>query len=373
MAGFAPPALVEGPTRTPAPYGLFSVVDLNDPNGVRWENGVKWESVTCDDVGVLGGVVCGTDEQQKVSITGAPTGGTFTLTFDGSTTAAVAYNATAADVAAALNALPSVKAAGVAASGGPLPATAVTVTFAFGSDLPQMTADGSGLTGGTTPKVAVSTATDGTTPTRGGLPKTFNGGGVIGSADMFTVYGSYKCSTIGNTLDHAQEQAEANLVAQEESAAESQLWDQIVADSPTTVSSAGDPVTAVALLEGFLADNYGSLGVIHASKAAATALIAAGVVYSDGNDLYTMLGTPVVAGGGYPGTDNTDSTPKSGSEYIAASPSLFGFRSEVFYSSNRPGDLLDRTVNDMYGVAERNYLLGYDPCGVALSAVKIGA
>ncbi len=38
----------------------------------------------------------------KTEITGAPTGGTFTLTFEGATTAAIAYNAAAAAVESAL-------------------------------------------------------------------------------------------------------------------------------------------------------------------------------------------------------------------------------------------------------------------------------
>lgn len=49
----------------------------------------------------------GTDEVQSVTITDA-TGGTFTLTFNGKTTAAIAYNATPAQVQAALRALSTI-------------------------------------------------------------------------------------------------------------------------------------------------------------------------------------------------------------------------------------------------------------------------
>lgn len=104
-------------------------------------------------------------EVQTVTITGAPTGGSFTLTFDGQTTAAIAYNATAAAVRTALVALSNIAAGDVTTTGGPLPGTAVTVTFAgnyAGKDVPQMTATGS-LTGGTTPAVAVATGTAGGT------------------------------------------------------------------------------------------------------------------------------------------------------------------------------------------------------------------
>ncbi|NUS82786.1 MAG: hypothetical protein HOY75_08530 [Streptomyces sp.] len=107
----------------------------------------------------------GTDEVQQVAITGTPTGGTFTLTFSGQTTAAIAYNAAASAVQSALEALSNIAPGDVTCTGGPLPGTAVSVSFAGGSydgaDVPQMTANGAGLTGGTSPAVAVTTTTPG--------------------------------------------------------------------------------------------------------------------------------------------------------------------------------------------------------------------
>lgn len=105
----------------------------------------------------------GTSEVQTVTITGGPTGGTFTLTFGAATTAAIAYNAAASAVQSALEALSTIGAGNVACSGGPLPGTAVSVTFAGSlarQDVAQMTATGS-LTGGTTPAVAIATSTAG--------------------------------------------------------------------------------------------------------------------------------------------------------------------------------------------------------------------
>jgi hypothetical protein len=108
-------------------------------------------------------LTAGTSEQQTVTITGAPTGGTFTLTFSGQTTAAIAYNAVASAVQSALVLLTSIGAGNVTVTGGPGPGTAYVVTFAnqlANSDQPQMTATGS-FTGGTTPAIAVTTTTPG--------------------------------------------------------------------------------------------------------------------------------------------------------------------------------------------------------------------
>lgn len=103
------------------------------------------------------------NEVQTVSLTGAPTGGTFTLIAAGTATAPIPYNAAAAQVQAALAALPSIGAGNITAAGGPLPA-AVTLTYAgaqAGRNQPDLIANGSGLTGGNAPAVVTTTPTQG--------------------------------------------------------------------------------------------------------------------------------------------------------------------------------------------------------------------
>lgn len=103
-----------------------------------------------------------TNEIQTVTITGGPTGGTFTLTFNGQTTAGIAFAPTAAAVLAALVALTTIEPGDVTvtgANGGPF-----SVTFAgrfSGEDVPALTASGASLTGGTSPGVTIATATGG--------------------------------------------------------------------------------------------------------------------------------------------------------------------------------------------------------------------
>lgn len=103
------------------------------------------------------------NEVQTITITGTPTGGTFTLTFAGATTGPIAYNASAATVQTALRALSTIGGTNVACGGGALPGTAVTVTFqsAFANaDVPLLTAVGS-FTGGSSPAIAVAETTKG--------------------------------------------------------------------------------------------------------------------------------------------------------------------------------------------------------------------
>jgi hypothetical protein len=108
--------------------------------------------------------IAGVSEVQSVVLTGAPTGGTFTLSFQGATTGPIVFGATAAQVITALLALSTIGATNVSGTGGPLPSTPVVVTFIgtlAAQSLPQMTGNGALLTGGTTPTVAVTTTTEG--------------------------------------------------------------------------------------------------------------------------------------------------------------------------------------------------------------------
>jgi hypothetical protein len=103
----------------------------------------------------------GTNEVQSIAITGTPTGGSYTLTFEGQTTGPIAYNATSAAVATALKALSNLEDDEVSTAGGPHPGTPVTATFLRGQgNVGQMTATGS-FTGGTAPTVTVTTTTPG--------------------------------------------------------------------------------------------------------------------------------------------------------------------------------------------------------------------
>lgn len=90
----------------------------------------------------------GTNEVQRITIAGTPTQGTFTLTYSGQTTANIAYNATAANVVTALEALSNIGAGNVTGANGPLPGTAVNITFTgtlAATNVAAMTANAAGL------------------------------------------------------------------------------------------------------------------------------------------------------------------------------------------------------------------------------------
>ena len=93
----------------------------------------------------------GIDEVQRVLVTDSVTGGTFKLTFQGQQTAPIAWDATHAQVQAALEALSTIGPGNVSVTQGQFGAKDHIVTFTGalgGADLPLLTSDSSGLTGG---------------------------------------------------------------------------------------------------------------------------------------------------------------------------------------------------------------------------------
>jgi flagellar hook-associated protein 2 len=74
-------------------------------------------------------------EVQHLSFVEKAESGTWTLTYNGQTTASIAHNATIADIQAALGALPNVSAGDITVAGDPLTTDNGTMTFTFSEDL----------------------------------------------------------------------------------------------------------------------------------------------------------------------------------------------------------------------------------------------
>jgi hypothetical protein len=90
--------------------------------------------------------------------------GHFWLTFNGQTTAPLAYNASAAAVDAALEALTNVGANNVQTSGGSVDTATLNVFFRrtlAQTNVAQLTANTSGVTGSATPTMAIATPQEG--------------------------------------------------------------------------------------------------------------------------------------------------------------------------------------------------------------------
>jgi hypothetical protein len=130
----------------------------------------------------------GTNEVQTLTITGSPTGGTFTITtpiaLGSETTIPIPYNATPAQVQKALQRLPGIGRDGVVCAGTQLPAGSVTITFQgrhAATNVGALTTTDS-FTGGTGPASAIVESTPGAT----GSVLTPAGTGVATGAYLWT-------------------------------------------------------------------------------------------------------------------------------------------------------------------------------------------
>ena len=99
------------------------------------------------------------NEIQEIDLGSQITGGTFRLFFGGNSTADINFDAAAADVQSALEALPNVDPGDVSISGGSLPGTPVTVEFAgqfAQTNVPQMFLVGNSLTNNEQQSVSIA-------------------------------------------------------------------------------------------------------------------------------------------------------------------------------------------------------------------------
>ena len=284
MPTLTPNTLVQGATRVPLPYGLFSTFTFRPEGDARWEGGgVRFESLACD------------------------------------------------------------------------------------------LADGIGLW---QPPAGAGTV---------GLPKDLASNtsaiGPFGDATAFTVYGHFQCSPVGWTPEQAQDMANQHLAAREQNAVENAFWTAALGNAPAlqdagtvTIGAAGAGLAqTIGLLESWIATNYGGVGVIHMTRQAAQMALGQYLLDTAGGRLTTRLGTPVAAGGGYPGSGPAGQAAAASTSWLYVTPALFGYKSDVFNSSSVSGDLLDRSTNSLYAVAERQFLLGFDPCGVAAALATLTA
>ena len=196
-----------------------------------------------------------------------------------------------------------------------------------------------------------------------GLPKVFHRPDCgAGFASAFTIMAGHVASAGAFGVAEAREVAGGRLAAGEEAAVERVLWSGEAGQHPNFSGVNGFPAPAevtvatireaVVTAERWLAESYGAQGVIHAPRSTATLAVLDGGVEATGGRLRTGLGTPVVAGAGY--------EQAADGHVLIVTGGLVAYRTELFAPSTGGGDLFDRATNDMYGIAERSYLIALD-------------
>lgn len=182
-----------------------------------------------------------------------------------------------------------------------------------------------------------------------------------GTAEAFSVEGTFSCTPVGLTLADIEDHAVADLQLHEEAAAEAHVWELLGdAENDDRVDvGEGEPKAVLGRLERHIALQYGAQGVIHIPRQLAPFFES--VLETRGQRLTTFLGTPVIAGAGYGEADGTT---------VYASPALLAYRGEAQVLGEAE-QLFDRGRNLLTSVAQRDYLIGIDTCPTATATVTL--
>lgn len=174
----------------------------------------------------------------------------------------------------------------------------------------------------------------------------------VSKFDPFTVYAYNNDDVPGFSMDEDVANAVARLTNGEQEAAETQVWNlATTAIGVDVVDLTAYPLWyGLGYIEQALAESYGAQGVIHMNRLTATML--ADQLRIEGGRLFTLLGTPVVAGAGYEKIGAT--APTEG--LIYGTGPLVMYRGDV----DTRQTAINKATNQASIIAQRDYVVGWD-------------
>lgn len=356
--------IVEAPPLSTPPYNLLAQLQVVDVNDERFVSGVQWVAEP-DAAGITYNLSCGegvANEQQTLTVNGAPTAGTWTLSFGGQVTAPLALAATAAQVRAALEALGTIGAGNVTVTGGDLLTAPFVVTFVNGrGGTPQasLVAADTFDDGGVTVATAVQGADGVAKP--GAANRAANG-----AFSPFGVVAYDRCSTFGWQANEYRARARRALAAIASTLVEEEYWEgtQVPANEHLAMAHADVLGTAgmgrrealTELVQG-LADANAGTGIIHARPYLVQSWLQDNALEVRNGKLYTKGGHLVVQGAGYTGTGPGDEAVAGGIEWAYATDTIVVLRGPAFATpdSDNVAEATDRATNTVVYRAEQAY------------------
>lgn len=214
--------------------------------------------------------------------------------------------------------------------------------------------------------------------------KSTDGGLIFCTADTFTVYGTYKCSTGGRSISESQTISSNRLRRNKERAVEKIFWTgitpvgsvnpslqngndscEIVPVDLTPPSGALSPVGAIAALESNIVNCIpGACGVIHVNYGFLPYMARDNLLVEKGGKYYTPSGQLIIAGAGYPtsGPGNTPAPP--GETWIFATGPVAVYQSDIFYTPSNidQAQAIDRSLNNATFFTEQTFAVIWECC-----------
>lgn len=194
-----------------------------------------------------------------------------------------------------------------------------------------------------------------------GLPKVLDKpkGVTVESMEPITVYATFRTTPLDHTPEEAVAIAAQRLAQYEEYAIESALWNGVGGRGPALIraqewanNSGAQPAEGAWNAAEKFAHTPGVAPTFHISRRLGSLLAARQYINVDPKtgDACTIMGTPVVFGDGYPDTP----------PIIASTGPILIYRGDVFTSTNGAGGF-DKGTNDLTAVAERQYVVAFNP------------
>lgn len=184
--------------------------------------------------------------------------------------------------------------------------------------------------------------------------------------DPFVVRSDLECAPVGLTDIQLRQWLIDRLKAGEQATVERIFSDGTFGASPTLqgatpLAASSSIIKAVGLLEDWLYSRYGLPGVIHVPALAAQQFIKdAELIMQSGGQWKTAMGT-LVSFGNYSGKGPSAEVPAAGSLYLYITGQVTVWRAPDADIYTTPlSEALDRTTNQVYGQAEREYAIGYE-------------
>lgn len=199
-----------------------------------------------------------------------------------------------------------------------------------------------------------------------------------------TVYAGVTCSAFGLSFQEGQEYALEQLRLGEQRALEAFYMERVLCgyaagNDLTPAAGALSIAAGVGVLEGWLASNYGGMGVLHV-PAGAAALLSSHRLASwpvDDESPYTLAGNCVVIGAGYAvNVGPADPGPgcviaPSGEAWLYITPPVRVRRDAPSLVFTDEGHSLNTSTNDRYALAETTFVVETACCMAAAVRVVI--
>jgi len=195
--------------------------------------------------------------------------------------------------------------------------------------------------------------------------KTFDQGTPYLPATPYWVYATRQCGPVGQTPQEFADSVRRRLLSGEQHEVEAGFWGgTAVAVDPNLNGNVGTTIVtpsapgagaAISALEEAFYDASGHIGTIHINQRAYGALAYSQILYNVGRGTMTTgLGSLWSLGSGYGITGPAGVAPAAGFVWAFMTSHVWIRRSQVIQRSD-PRDMLDRTLNQYKGLAERVY------------------